>query len=298
MNAIAGIWAAVLTPIDGDLQPDAATALPYYLELLERGCDGINVMGTTGEAMSFSADQRLRYMESLLAGGLPVHRAMVGTGAASLRDAIRLTHAALERGFAAALILPPFFFRESPQAGIVSFYDALIAAVKPPPRSLLLYNFPKMSGITLDADLVDRLVARSHESIFGMKDSSNDPGLQAEIARRQPGFTILPGSESGLREALARGASGCISGSVALWPELAKQVFERDDATLADALDRARAALDGLPLVGAMRYLTAVLRADPSWERAMPPQAPLSQEQRRRLDASLLNQETSAARRR
>lgn len=283
---IAGVWAAVLTPIDAALQPDAAKALPYYCELLERGCDGINVMGTTGEAMSFSADQRLRYMEALVAGGLPLHRTIVGTGASSLGDAIRLTRAALLWGFAAALILPPFFFREATQRGIVAFYDALIAAVKPPPGSLLLYNFPKMSGITLDADLVDRLVARSGESIFGMKDSSNDPALQLEIARRRPSFTILPGSESGLREALARGASGCISGSVALWPELAKSVFERDDATLADALNVARAALDGLPLVGAMRYLTAALRADPDWERAMPPHAPLSEEQRRRLDAS------------
>ncbi len=287
MKTIAGIWAAVLTPIDADLAPDAAKALPYYCELLGQGCDGINVMGTTGEAMSFSADQRVRYMEALVAGGLPLHRAMVGTGAASLADAIRLTRAALQWGFAAALILPPFFFREAPQAGIVAFYDALIAAVKPPPRSLLLYNFPKMSGITLDADLVDRLVARSRESIFGMKDSSNDPALQAEVARRRPGFTILPGSESGLREALARGASGCISGSVALWPELAKQVFERDDATLAAALNSARAALDDIPLVGAMRYLTAALRADPDWERAMPPHAPLSQEQRRRLDTTV-----------
>jgi 4-hydroxy-tetrahydrodipicolinate synthase len=285
MSVIRGIWAAVLTPIDGDLQPDPAKAVPYYRELLAQGCDGLNLLGSTGEAMSFNADQRLRFMESLAASGLPLHRSMVGTGAAALQDAVRLTRAATRWGFAAALIMPPFFFREAPGAGIVAFYDALIAAADPPPRSVLLYNFPKMSGVAFDADLVDRLVERSRETIFGMKDSSNDPALQTEIARRRPGFTILPGSESGLREALARGAAGCISGSVALWPQLAKRVYESGDADLAKTLDRARAALDGVPLVGAMRYLTAALRTDPEWERAMPPHAPLSAEQRRRLDA-------------
>jgi 4-hydroxy-tetrahydrodipicolinate synthase len=285
MSVIRGIWAAVLTPIDSGLQPDPAKAVPYYRELLQQGCDGLNLLGTTGEAMSFSADQRLHFMESLAASGMPLDRTMVGTGAAALEDAVRLTRAATQWGFAAALIMPPFFFREATSAGIVAFYDALIAGADPPPRSVLLYNFPNMSGIGFDADLVDRLVERSRETIFGIKDSSNDPTLQTEIARRRPDFTILPGSESGLREALARGAAGCISGSVALWPQLAKRVFEGGDATLAGTLDRARSALDGVPLVGAMRYLTATLRADPDWERAMPPQAPLSAEQRRRLDA-------------
>ena len=52
---IAGIWAAVLTPVDETLEPDPSRAIPYYRELLQRGCDGINTLGTTGEAMSFSA---------------------------------------------------------------------------------------------------------------------------------------------------------------------------------------------------------------------------------------------------
>lgn len=296
MNGIRGIWAAVLTPVDARLRPDASRAAPYYRELLELGCDGVNLLGTTGEAMSFSADQRLRFMEAIVASGLPRDRMMAGTGAASLEDAVRLTRAAVQYRFAAALIMPPFFFRAAAADGILAFYDALIAAVDPPERSILLYNFPKMSGITFTADLLDRLIARFGAIVFGMKDSSNDAALQAEILRRHPGFTILPGSESGLREALARGAAGCISGSVALWPRLAKRVFESDDAGLADALDRARAALDGIPFVAAVRYLTAALRADPEWERGMPPQAPLCGEDRRRLDASVLgNQGTSVA---
>jgi dihydrodipicolinate synthase/N-acetylneuraminate lyase len=142
-----------------------------------------------------------------------------------------------------------------------------------------------MSGITLHSGLVDRLIAASGDRVFGMKDSSNDARLQAEILARRPAVSIFPGSESDLREAKRRGAAGCISGSVALWPRLAQSVFENGDEAQARELKRLRASLDGVPLVGAVRYLTARSRSDPDWERAMPPQQPLSAEQRRALDA-------------
>ena len=287
MSAIRGIWAAAITPVTDDLQPDAAKSIPYYRELLENGCDGINVLGTTGEAMSFSAGQRERYMQALASSGLPMQRMMAGTGAASLDEAVALTRAALGCGFAAALIMPPFFYREARDEGIAAFFDALIAAVKPPPKSLLLYNFPRMTGIALHADLANRLIAASGDRIFGMKDSSNDARLQTEIIARRPGASIFPGSESDLTEAKRRGAAGCISGSVALWPGLAKSVFENGDEAQAGELRRLRASLDGIPLVAAVRYLTARSHADPDWERAMPPQQPPSVEQRERLDRAL-----------
>jgi 4-hydroxy-tetrahydrodipicolinate synthase len=287
MSAIRGIWAAALTPVAADFQPDAAKAIPYYRELLENGCDGINVLGTTGEAMSLSAEQRVHYMRLLASSGLPMARMMAGTGAAALADAVELTRAALDCGFAAALIMPPFFYREASDDGIAAFFDALFARAKLPRKSVLLYNFPRMSGVALHADLVDRLVEASGDRIFGMKDSSNDECQQSEIICRRPGFSIFPGSESDLAEAKRRGAAGCISGSVALWPRLAKNVFESGDEAQASELNRRRAALDGVPLVGAMRYLIAAQRGEPEWERTMPPQEPLSVEQRKSLDRAL-----------
>jgi hypothetical protein len=68
---------------------------------------------------------------------------------------------------------------------------------------------------------------------------------------------------------------------------LAKNVFESGDEAQASELNRRRAALDGVPLVGAMRYLVAALRSEREWERSMPPQEPLSVEQRERLDRAL-----------
>jgi 4-hydroxy-tetrahydrodipicolinate synthase len=277
---IAGIWAAVLTPVDADLLPDVSTAVPYYRDLLQRGCDGINTLGTTGEAMSLSTGQRLRFMDALASSDLPMEKTMAGTGAASLGDAARLTRHAFECGFAAALVMPPFFYRDAAQEGIVAFFDALFERANPPRKSVLLYNFPRMSGITFCPELVDRLLARFPETIAGMKDSSNDARLQTEILARHPDQRILPGSESNLLEAKARGVAGCISGSVALWPELAREAFASEDQTQGENLTRRRAALDEAPFIAAVRYLTAAARNDPAWERAMPPNVPLTPQQR------------------
>lgn len=284
---IAGIWSAVLTPLNAGQAPDVAAALSYYRELLQRGCDGVNLLGTTGEAMSFAADQRIAFMEAMASNGIPRERTMAGTGAASPADAVRLTHCAFACGFAAALVMPPFFFRDAEDDGVVRFFDLLFSRTNPRPASVLLYNFPRMSGIAFHPDLVDRLVREFPGVIAGMKDSSNDARLQSEILTRHPELEVLPGSESELPAAKARGASGCISGSVALWPELARDVFASGDEASGERLSLARAALDGAPFIPAVRYVTARLRRDASWESPLPPLVPLDEAQRRALDVAI-----------
>lgn len=281
---LAGIWSATLTPIDAALQPDARTAIAYYRDLLESGCDGLNVLGTTGEAMSFNANQRIEFMGALACSGLPMDRIMVGTGAASLDDAVRLMRQAFDCGFVAALVMPPFFFRDASDDGIVAFFDALFERVRPPNRRVLLYNFPRMSGITFGPALVDRLLQEFPDAIAGMKESSNDSRLQAEVLSRHPDLALFPGSERDLLSAVRNGARGCISGSVALWPRLARAVLRSCDESLAEELYRRRAALAEVPLIPAVRYLTARLRRDDGWERSMPPHRPLTSQQQIELD--------------
>jgi 4-hydroxy-tetrahydrodipicolinate synthase len=284
---LGGIWAAALTPLDARLQPDTAAAAAYYRDVLARGCDGINLLGTTGEAMSLGLEQRLRLMEGVAAAGLPLERFMVGTGAASLQDAVQLTRVAFELGYAAALVLPPFFFRDATDDGIVRYYGELLARSHAPGKRVLLYNFPRMSGIAFHADLIDRLASEFPEAIAGVKDSSNEPALQREVVRRHPEFSVFAASENALCEARAYGAAGCISGSVALWPRVAAEAFHGGDAAAAARAAALRAALAGPPLIPAMRYLTARERNQERWELCLPPLVPLSEEERRALDGRL-----------
>jgi 4-hydroxy-tetrahydrodipicolinate synthase len=284
---IRGIWAAVPTPVDVDLAPDPDCAVAFYRDLLREGCDGIHALGTTGEAMSFGAAERERFMEALAESGIPADRMMAGTGAASLDAAARLTRHAIDCGFAAALVMPPFFFRDAADEGIVRFFDALFARAAPPPARVLLYNFPRMSGITFSPELVDRLLELFPGTIAGMKDSSNDVRLQREILARHPEFAMLPGSEGDLLEAKERGVAGCISATVALWPQLAAAVFTGNDEVQAAELSRRRRLLETFPMIPALRHLIAARRGESQWERAMPPQTALPAAQARALEGAL-----------
>ncbi len=265
-----GVWSAVLTPIDENYAPDAPRAVEYYRDLLHDGIDGINLLGTTGEAMSFGRKQRLRLMEAV-AAGVPCERTMCGTGASALADVVALTRAASELGFAGALIMPPFFFRDAGDDGILRFFDALLGQTGTLRATILLYNFPKMSGITFHADLVDRLMTAFPGAIGGMKDSSNDIALQREVLARHPDLRVFPSTEETLVDAKSRGVAGCVSGSVALWPQLAHQAYANADAAAGMQVRDARIALAGRPLIPQVRERVAKARNDTAWLRAMPP---------------------------
>jgi 4-hydroxy-tetrahydrodipicolinate synthase len=283
-GGVRGIWAAVVTPIDASLRPDANKAIAYYRELLAAGCDGINIFGTTGEAMSFGTAPRRDFMEAVARSGLPMKRVMAGTGAASLEEAASLTHHAIDLEFAAVLLMPPFFYRDGGDEGIMRFFEALFARVAIPPRKAILYNFPSMSGVTFHPALVDRLVAAFPEAIGGLKDSSNDSALQAELYARHPSLAILPGSEHYLDAAAAAGASGCISGSVALWPEIAQRVHRTAAKEDARNLTALRMTLTGLPFIPAVRHCIARRTSDDSWQIPMPPLVSLTPAERAELD--------------
>jgi len=267
---LSGVFSAVLTPFDAEFRPDPARAIPYYRDLLARGCDGLNVLGTTGEAMSVGLGDRLSFMESI-AGTLPREQLMVGTGASALADAVQLTRGAFNLGFAAALVIPPFYYRDATDEGIVRFFGTLLERVLPPQNSIVLYNFPRMSGITFHPDLVDRLVKEFPGIICGLKDSSNTLDLEREIHRRHPSLAVFPGSEVLLADARTDGFAGCVSGSVCLWPELAARVWQSGATAAADELVELRQSLSGTPLIEAVRSRVALQTNDSTWLRSIPP---------------------------
>jgi 4-hydroxy-tetrahydrodipicolinate synthase len=183
--------------------------------------------------------------------------------------------------------MPPFFYRDAGDDGVLHFFDALFERASMPAGKAILYNFPSMSGITFHPDLVDRLTAAFPRTIAGLKDSSNDRALQAELHARHPDLAIFPGSEHYLDAALAAGAAGCISGSVALWPELAQRALREGDANDARRLAEHRATLRELPFVAAVRDRIARALADESWKTPMPPLVALSDSERAELERRL-----------
>lgn len=273
MSVARGICAAVVTPLTARRDPDASKAFAYYAQLLQEGCDALNLLGTTGEAMSLSLSQRSAFLEGLVAQGFPAARAMAGTGSAALQDAIVLTRGALDAGFGGALIMPPFFYRNAGEDGMLRFFDALFEAVAPPRRSMYLYHFPQMSGMPFTLPLVERLMTRYPGIVAGLKDSANDLDYETALTRRHPELDVFPSSESHLMFARERGLSGCISGTVTLWPALAQRLWSQPEpqAALQAELHALRTGVAGEDLIANVRSRIASERGDETWRIAIPP---------------------------
>src|SRR5215468_4340349 len=189
-----GVIAAIATAVDPRGEPDCARSIALARFLLANGCDGLNVLGTTGEATSFSLDQRRRVMNAYAQSGLPLTRMMVGTGAAALADAIALTRHAAELGIAGALVLPPFYYKGVPDDGLVSVVEAILSATAARPIPVYLYHFPAQSGVPWPIPLVKRLIETFR--VVGLKDSSGDMTYARQAAAISPAFDVFPSTEA------------------------------------------------------------------------------------------------------
>ena len=270
-NALKGVIAAIATAVDGNGEPDCARSTALARFLLDNGCDGLNVLGTTGEATSFSLDQRRRVMTAYAQAGLPLDRMMVGTGAAALADAIALTKHAAELGFAGALVLPPFYYKSVHDDGLVAGIEAILVATAKRPIPIYLYHFPAQSGLRWHVALLRRLLDTFGERIVGLKDSSGDMAYAREAAGILPRFKVFPSTEAALPEARSGPFAGCISATANLNSDLCARAYRLGDAkALAEAV-AIRKLFDGKPLVPGVKALLAHIHGEPQWERVEPP---------------------------
>jgi 4-hydroxy-tetrahydrodipicolinate synthase len=266
-----GVIAAVATAAGADREPDCARSTALARFLLDNGCDGLNVLGTTGEATSFSLSQRQRVMTAYRDAGLPMHRLMVGTGAAALADSIALTKHAADLGFAGALVLPPFYYKGVPDDGLIATIDAIMTATAQKPIPIYLYHFPAQSGLPWHVKLIRRLLETFGSRIVGLKDSSGDMNYAREAAAISPTFKVFPSTEAALLEARSGAFAGCISATANLNADLCAKAFRSGDQIALDAAVAIRKLFDGKPLVSGVKALLAHIHSDPAWAEVMPP---------------------------
>jgi 4-hydroxy-tetrahydrodipicolinate synthase len=202
-KTLAGVIAAVATPIDDKGMPDLARAMKLARFLLDNGCNGLNVLGTTGEATSFSREERMAVMSAYKTEKMPLDRLMVGTGAAAVADAIALTRHAAELGFAGALVLPPFYYKGVPDDGLAAYIDTLVKATADKPIPIYLYHFPAMSGLPWHIALIRRLLDAHPSRIVGLKDSSGDMDYARAAAAISKDFAVFPSKRPCWRRAAA-----------------------------------------------------------------------------------------------
>ena len=275
-NNLKGVIAAVATAVDANCEPDLARSVAHARYLLDNGCDGLNVLGTTGEATSFSLMQRQRVMSGYKSAGLPMERLMVGTGAAALGDAISLTQHAAGLGFAGALLLPPFYYKGVPEDGLIAYVTAVADATSDQPIPLYLYHFPGMSAVPWTVGLIRRLREQLGTRLAGVKDSSGDMPYAREAAAIAPDFDVFPSNEAALGEARDGVFAGCISATANVNSDLCGRAWKSGDKDALETAVAIRKLFDGRPLVSGIKALLAHIHGDPAWGHMMPPLAPFS----------------------
>ena len=272
-SKLQGVIAAIATAVDDKGEPDCARSTALARFLLANGCDGLNVLGTTGEATSFSLEQRKRVMSAYSEAGLPLDRLMVGTGAASVADAVALTRHAAELGFAGALLLPPFYYKGVPDDGLFAYVEIIVRATAAEPIPIYLYHFPALSGLPWHIKLIGRLLEKFGPRIAGLKDSSGDMPYAREAAKISQSFDVFPSTEACLLEARAGQFAGCISATANCNADLCARAWSAGDQSALDQAVAIRKLFEGKALVPGVKALLAHIHDDPALARVKPPMA-------------------------
>lgn len=276
----AQLHAAVPTPLEEDLAVDVDRLRSHCESMLAAGCDGIALFGTTGEGPSFTVEERIATLDALLAGGLDPARLIVGTGCAALPDTVRLTRHAAAAGCAGQLIMPPFFFDQVTDDGVYETYARILeGSAETRPRAVL-YHIPAVSGVPLRPRVVERLAATFPETVRAVKDSSGVWHDTAGLIGARGHLAVMVGHEPDISRAIAAGAAGTICGLANIVPSLMRRLCNAapgDEATeLQGAVTALASAIDQMPVIPALKAMTAAAAGDPAWERLRPPLAPLA----------------------
>jgi 4-hydroxy-tetrahydrodipicolinate synthase len=278
-----GVLSAVLTPLDGNLNADFDRLIDHINWLLQRGNNAIGLLGTTGEANSFSVDERMEILEAVLEGGIAQDKLLVGTGCCSIPDTVNLTRHAYSHGVAAVLLLPPFYYKKVNDIGLQTYFATILDRVGENELKIYLYHFPQLTGVPYTIKLVETLVSKYSQNIIGMKDSGGDWSHMEEILKAIPGFRLYAGSEKFLLSALNAGGAGCISASANLTSREAADVYEawkRGGGEKEQArLSLLREALEMYPTIGTLKYIFARLSGNKDWLNLRPPNSILTEEE-------------------
>ena len=290
---IEGVLSPVVTPFKKDLSPDAGRFVKHCRWLMQSGCAGLAVFGTNSEANSMSVEEKLELLEALVKGGVPAASLMPGTGHCALSDSVRMTREAVRLGCGGVLMLPPFYYKGVSDEGLYRNFAEIIERVGDDRLRLYLYHIPPVSNVGISLELIEKLLSRYPGIVAGAKDSSGDwKNTKAMLDRfKERGFDVFPGSEVFLLDGLRAGGKGCITATGNVNPGPIAEVFRNWRSTEADKLQAGitatRMIMQKVPMIPALKAVTAHFGNDPQWRTVRPPLVELTPEQEKQVITEL-----------
>jgi 4-hydroxy-tetrahydrodipicolinate synthase len=195
---------AMVTPFapDGSLDLPAAARLANHL--VDSGCDGLVVSGTTGESPTTTDAEKLALLRAVLEAVGDRARVIAGAGTYDTAHSVHLAKASAAEGAHGLLVVTPYYSRP-PQAGLLAHFTAIADAT---PLPVLLYDIPPRSVVPIEFETLRVLAA--HPNIVGVKDAKGDLHGGAQLMA-ETGLAYYSGDDALNLPWLAMGATGFIS---------------------------------------------------------------------------------------
>ena len=218
MTKISGIFAATMSVFNSDLSLNIEKTIEHAEKLIDQGCHGTAIFGSTGQAQLISVSEKIKLLNNLSASKYK-DKHLIGTGLNSLTETINFMKVATSLNFKKFLIMPPAYYKYGDKE-VIKFYSKIIEAV--PSCKIVLYNFEKLCGYKFSVECVEELVKKFPDQIVGVKDSSYNLFESLKLKN----FSIFPGSELKLLKGLQLGCSGIITATCNATAELSRKVYD------------------------------------------------------------------------
>ena len=214
---LGSILTAMVTPFDADGAVDEAAAARLMHHLVDHGCDGLVICGTTGEASTLTDDEHLRMIELAVEEMRGRCTIVAGVGSNDTHHAVYLSERATELGADALLHTNPYYNRPS-RRGIVRHFQEVDRATD---RPIVLYNIPQRTASDMPNDLLAELAQLEH--VFAVKQAN--PANLAKI----DGLRIYAGNDDLLADVLDLGEPGGILVASHLFAEEMRRMVDEPD---------------------------------------------------------------------
>jgi 4-hydroxy-tetrahydrodipicolinate synthase len=285
---IGGVFCAATTPVTAEGRPDFRLFTAHCKALIAEGCDGVALLGTTGEANSFGLRDRMDILEKAIAGGIAPEQLLPGTAQTAISDTIEMTRHAVEAGVRGVVLLPPFYYKGVSAEGIYRAYARVIEGVADNRLKVVLYHIPQVSGVAIPHEVITRLRKDFPGVVVGIKDSSGDIENMKAMVAAFPGFGVLAGADPVLLPLLQAGGAGCITASSNLVASDLRIVFDNwnvagQEAIVKQAQERIviwRELTNAYVQLPTVKAMVAKRRGDNGWLRVNPPLVELSDNER------------------
>jgi len=218
MIKIKGIYAASMSVFNSDLSLNIEKTVAHAEKIIDQGCHGIAIFGSTGQAQLISISEKISLLNQLSQSKYK-DKYLIGTGLNSLNETINLMSVASSLNFNDFLIMPPAYYKYTDKE-VIEFYSRVVNAM--PDSRIILYNFEKLCGYKFSTECVEELVKKFPSQIVGVKDSSYNLYEHLKIDN----FSILPGSESKLLKGLEIGCAGIITATCNVTAALSRKVYD------------------------------------------------------------------------